>query len=109
LWALGVRAQVHGADLRQPAQIAALIEVTQRHDGLDILVNNAVVRYFEAVENSAPDHWDEALAVNLLAPSHAIPSRAEMRKHRPPLHTLRPRCIWGAASKLGKQAHLPLK
>ena len=31
----------------------------------DIVVNNAVVRYFGAVEKFAPDHWDEALAVEV--------------------------------------------
>jgi 3-hydroxybutyrate dehydrogenase len=60
--------QYHGADLRDPAQIAELVAASQP----DILVNNAVVRYFGAVENFAPDHWDEALAVNLSAPFHAI-------------------------------------
>ena len=35
-------------------------------------MNNAVVRYFGAVETFAPEHWDEALAVNLSAPFHAI-------------------------------------
>jgi 3-hydroxybutyrate dehydrogenase len=70
---LGVRARYHPADLRLPAQIVDLIESTQQaHEGLDILVNNAVVRSFGAVENFAPDHWDEALAVNLSAPFHAI-------------------------------------
>jgi 3-hydroxybutyrate dehydrogenase len=70
---LGVRARYHGADLRQPAQIADLIESTQHeHGGLDILVNNAVVRYFGPVENFVPEHWDEALAVNLSAPFHTI-------------------------------------
>jgi 3-hydroxybutyrate dehydrogenase len=70
---LGVRARYHGADLRQPGQIAELIETTQQqHGGLDILVNNAVVRYFGAVENFAPEHWDEAIAVNLSAPFHTI-------------------------------------
>jgi 3-hydroxybutyrate dehydrogenase len=68
-----VRAQYHGADLRQPAQIAALIDATRDgHRGPDILVNNAVVRSFGAVENFAPEQWDEALAVNLSAPFHAI-------------------------------------
>jgi 3-hydroxybutyrate dehydrogenase len=63
----------HNADLRQAAQITDLIESTrQEHGGLNVLVNNAVVRYFGAVENFAPDHWDEALAVNLSAPFHAI-------------------------------------
>jgi 3-hydroxybutyrate dehydrogenase len=70
---MGVQARYHAADLRQPAQIEDLIKSTQdQHDGLDILVNNAVVRYFGAVENFAPEHWDEALAVNLSAPFHTI-------------------------------------
>jgi 3-hydroxybutyrate dehydrogenase len=70
---LGVRARYHGADLRQPSQVAALVEGTQQdHAGLDILVNNAVVRSFGAVEDFAPERWDEALAVNLSAPFHAI-------------------------------------
>jgi 3-hydroxybutyrate dehydrogenase len=73
LRALGVRARYHGADLRLPSQIGDLIETTQQaHGGLDILVNNAVVRYFGAVENFAPEQWDEALAVNLSAPFHTI-------------------------------------
>jgi 3-hydroxybutyrate dehydrogenase len=73
LRALGVRARYHGADLRQPTQVADMIETTRHaHGGLDILVNNAVVRYFGAVENFAPEHWDEALAVNLSAPFHTI-------------------------------------
>lgn len=70
---MGVRARYHSADLRKPQQIADMIESTQQAFGcLDILVNNAVVRYFGAVENFAPEHWDEALAVNLSAPFHAI-------------------------------------
>jgi len=73
LEALGVHAEYHGADLRQPQQIAALVRAaTQVFGALDILVNNAVVRHFGTVENFAPDHWDEALAVNLSAPFHTI-------------------------------------
>ena len=70
LAALGVRARYHDADLRDPRQIADLVATCG--DGPDILVNNAVVRYFGAVEDFSPDHWDEALAVNLSAPFHAI-------------------------------------
>jgi 3-hydroxybutyrate dehydrogenase len=71
--ALGVRAAHHNADLRDPVQIAALVDAsTQAHGAPDILVNNAVVRHFGAVENFAPEHWDEALAVNLSAPFHTI-------------------------------------
>jgi 3-hydroxybutyrate dehydrogenase len=73
LQALGVRAEYHPADLREPAQIEALVKATTAAlGGPDVLVNNAVVRYFGAVEDFAPAHWDEALAVNLSAPFHAI-------------------------------------
>jgi 3-hydroxybutyrate dehydrogenase len=69
----GVRAAHHSADLRDPAQIAALVRDTATaHGGVDILVNNAVVRYFGPVEAFEPAHWDEALAVNVSAPFHAI-------------------------------------
>ena len=66
--AMGVKASYHGADLRHPDEIAAMVAATSP----DIVVNNAVVRYFGAVENFAPEHWDEALAVNLSAPFHTI-------------------------------------
>jgi 3-hydroxybutyrate dehydrogenase len=70
---LGVHAEYHGADLRQPSQIATMVRAaTQVFGALDILVNNAVVRFFGAVENFAPEQWDEALAVNLSAPFHTI-------------------------------------
>ncbi|HBK05361.1 MAG TPA: beta-D-hydroxybutyrate dehydrogenase [Acetobacteraceae bacterium] len=70
---MGVRARYHPADLRIPVQIADMVASTQQeHGGLDILVNNAVVRYFGAIENFAPEHWNEALAVNLSAPFHTI-------------------------------------
>ncbi|MGA3003346.1 MAG: SDR family NAD(P)-dependent oxidoreductase [Acetobacteraceae bacterium] len=66
--ALCVRAAHHNADLRDPSQIATLIEATtQTHGAPDVLINNAVVHYFGAVENFAPEQWDEALAVNLSA------------------------------------------
>ena len=73
LSALGIRARHHNADLRHPEQIADMIGTTRDgHGGLDILVNNAVVRAFGSVEDFAPEQWDEALAVNLSAPFHAI-------------------------------------
>ena len=70
---LGISAAYHAADTCDPAQIADLIQTTTAtHGSLDILMNNAVVRYFGAIENFAPEHWNEALAVNLSAPFHTI-------------------------------------
>ena len=68
----GVRALHHGADLADPAQIAALVEAAfSAFGGVDILVNNAVVRHFAPIDQFKPEDWDRALAVNLSAAFHA--------------------------------------
>jgi 3-hydroxybutyrate dehydrogenase len=71
------------ADLTRRAAIEAMMgDLLARLDGIDILVNNAVVRHFAAVENFSAERWDEALAVNLSAPFHlarlALPA---MKRH----------------------------
>jgi len=58
-----------GADLRNPAEIEAMIAAA---GPIDILINNAVVRHSALVENFGRDQWDEAIAVNLSAAFHAI-------------------------------------
>jgi 3-hydroxybutyrate dehydrogenase len=58
-----------GADLRNPADIEAMIHAAGT---IDILVNNAVVRHTAPIEQFAPEHWNEALAVNLSAAFHTI-------------------------------------
>lgn len=69
----GVEVVSIAADLSQRAatedMMADLLKLT---GGLDILVNNAVVRHFSPIENFPPEKWDEALAVNLSAPFHLI-------------------------------------
>ena len=61
------------ADLSQRPAIEAMIAgLLGRCGAIDILVNNAVVRHFAAVEHFPPDEWDRALAVNLSAPFHLI-------------------------------------
>ncbi len=67
----GVRALHHGADLADPGQNAALVDTAQQSFGaVDILINNAVVRYFAPLETFKPEDWDRALAVNLSAAFH---------------------------------------
>ncbi|MFL6820217.1 MAG: SDR family oxidoreductase [Bradyrhizobium sp.] len=61
------------ADLSQRSSIETMMaELLGRLEAIDILVNNAVVRHFAPVEAFAPEHWEEALAVNLSAPFHLI-------------------------------------
>jgi 3-hydroxybutyrate dehydrogenase len=68
-----IRALHHGADLSKPAEIEALVKTgIDAFGGIDILVNNAVVRNFAPVEKFAPATWDHALAVNLSAAFHTI-------------------------------------
>jgi len=69
----GVKAVYDGADLRRSNEIAAMIGRTHAAFGaIDILVNNAVVRYFSPVETFPTEHWEEALAVNVSAAFHTI-------------------------------------
>jgi 3-hydroxybutyrate dehydrogenase len=69
----GVEVISIAADLSQRAAIeTTMADLLGRIGGVDILVNNAVVRHFSPVENFPPEKWDEALAVNLSAPFHLI-------------------------------------
>jgi 3-hydroxybutyrate dehydrogenase len=67
----GVEAISIAADLTQRTAIEAMMgDLLARLDGIDILVNNAVVRHFALVEDFSPERWEQALAVNLSAPFH---------------------------------------
>src|SRR5882757_9427228 len=67
----GVEAMSIAADLSQRAAIETMLgDLLARLDGIDILVNNAVVRHFAPVEDFSPERWEQALAVNLSAPFH---------------------------------------
>jgi 3-hydroxybutyrate dehydrogenase len=69
----GVEVISIAADLSQRAAIEAMMtDLLRLLGGVDILVNNAVVRHFSPVENFPPEKWDNALAVNLSAPFHLI-------------------------------------
>jgi 3-hydroxybutyrate dehydrogenase len=74
----GASVRYHGADLADADQIDDLARSVEAAFGsLDILVNNAVIRYFSSVEAFDRDEWNHALAVNLTAPffliQHALP------------------------------------
>ena len=69
----GVEVIAAGADLaRREAIEAMMADLLDRCGAIDILVNNAVVRHFSAIEQFPPDRWEQALAVNLSAPFHLI-------------------------------------
>ena len=61
------------ADISQLGEIEKLIdEGVKCFGGIDIVVNNAVVRHFASIEKLAPAEWEQSLAVNLSAPFHIV-------------------------------------
>ena len=69
----GVRTLYCGADLRHPAEIEQMMaQSAQVFGAVDILVNNAVARHADMVENFPAHKWDEGIAVNLSAAFHTI-------------------------------------
>ncbi len=69
----GVEAVFDPADLTSVAEIERMMAAAAaRFGGVDILVNNAVVRNFALVEDMATAQWDRAIAVNLSAAFHTV-------------------------------------
>lgn len=67
-----VRVGYTRADLGHCREVERLIATTIGElGGIDILVNNAVVRHFGPIETLKAEEWDRSLAVNLSAPFHA--------------------------------------
>lgn len=61
------------ADLSSSGEVARLVAAARDAiGGVDILINNAVVRHFAPIVDFPADQWDAALAVNLSAAFHAI-------------------------------------
>ncbi|CAM3707993.1 SDR family oxidoreductase [Bordetella bronchialis] len=69
----GARVLLSRADLNDVAQIEAMMARAESElGGVDILVNNAVVRHFAPVDRLRTEQWNEAMAVNLSAAFHAV-------------------------------------
>jgi len=65
----GVIVKFFDADLAQRERTEALAKATEAEFGaIDILVNNAVIRYYDDIVDFDPKNWDHALAVNVTAP-----------------------------------------
>ncbi len=68
----GVRVRYHGADMRDGAAIAEMVQATAGTLGpVDVLVNNAGIQFVSPVEDFPVDKWNDILAINLSAAFHA--------------------------------------
>lgn len=69
----GVAVLYHGANLAHPGEVQAMLAAAaDRFGGLDIVVNNAVVRDFAPVDQFSGEAWERALAVNLSSAFYII-------------------------------------
>ena len=69
----GIKALLSEADLRDPAQIEAMIgEARTSLGSLDILVNNAGIQHVSPIEDFPIEKWNDILALNLSAAFHTI-------------------------------------
>lgn len=69
----GVDVHYVQADLASIEGVDALLDAACAHlNTLDVLVNNAVVRHFAAIDAFPVERWNDALAVNLTAAFRAI-------------------------------------
>lgn len=65
----GVQVRYSGADLAAESQLDDLTRAVEDSFGaVDILVNNAVIRYFHSIDDFDRENWRHALAVNVTAP-----------------------------------------
>ncbi len=63
----------HGADMAQPAQIEAMVQVCEKQFGaVDILVNNAGIQHVANIEDFPAERWDAVIAINLSSAFHAM-------------------------------------
>ena len=60
-----VKSIYHGADLRKPEDIPALIEAAEEAFGrLDILINNAGIQHVSPIETFPSERWDAIIATH---------------------------------------------
>lgn len=71
--ATGASAAHHGADMRKPEEIEAMIAMArERFGAVDILVNNAGIQHVAPVEAFPAQKWDDIIAINLTSGFHTI-------------------------------------
>jgi meso-butanediol dehydrogenase / (S,S)-butanediol dehydrogenase / diacetyl reductase len=90
--ALGVAAEAIVADVREPAQSAAMIARSlERFGRIDVLVNNAGVIRVRSVLDTTPEDWDFIHAVNTRGLFFALQAGARQMLTQTPMGEGRPR------------------
>jgi 3-hydroxybutyrate dehydrogenase len=79
----GVKARYSPADMTKPAEIAAMVEATEKEFGaLDVLINNAGIQHVANIEDFPVEKWDSIIAINLSSSFHSIRAAVPGMKQR---------------------------
>ena len=79
----GVKALYSPADMSKPAEIAAMVRLSEQTFGsLDVLVNNAGIQHVAPIEEFPIEKWDQIIAINLSAAFHTIRAAVPGMKSR---------------------------
>jgi 3-hydroxybutyrate dehydrogenase len=94
------------ADMRDPQQIAALIQsIVQEHGAIDVLVNNAGLQHVSSIEEFPVSVWNDMLAVNLSASFHTIRLALPAMRQRGWGRIVNIASISGLRGRAGKSAY----
>lgn len=106
----GVSAMYIKADLSQPNEIHQMVDdVLERFGKVDIVVNNAVTRHDALFEELHPEHWNDALAVNLSAPYHLLKRLLPGMKERNWGRIINMASIFGVGAMAGRADYVITK
>ena len=110
LAALGVQVEYHGADLRNPAEIEAMVRHAEARFGtIDVLVNNAGIQFVANVEDFPIERWDAVIAINLSAAFHTARLALPGMKARGWGRVINIASTHGLVASAGKSAYVAAK
>ena len=79
----GVKATYSSADMTKPAEIAGMVQTTEKTFGsVDILINNAGIQHVAPIEEFPIEKWDQIIAINLSSAFHTIRAAVPGMKSR---------------------------
>lgn len=77
--ALGARAIIHGADVRDQAAVMAMFDAAKTHfGGVDILVNNAGILRDKTLKKITEAEWQDVIDTNLSGVFHGCKAAADL-------------------------------
>jgi len=106
----GAKVIYHGADMRQPDQVADMVRTCEAEFGsCDILVNNAGIQHVALVEDFPVDRWDAIIAINLSSAFHTMRAALPGMKKRGWGRIINVASVHGQVASAQKSAYVAAK